>query len=89
MPIEVSFNKHKFDVYNNRILFVGNLFMPNNVGGIIWYLKNVHADLLDYDKNIKLTIAGNAKNGISSELQEAINLYPKDAIELIKKSHRL
>ncbi|EKD1091502.1 glycosyltransferase family 4 protein, partial [Shigella sonnei] len=84
MPIEASFNKHKFGAFNNRILFVGNLFMPNNVGGIIWYLKNVHSDLLGYDKKIKLTIAGNAKNGISSELQEAINIYPKDAIELIK-----
>ncbi|ELS1885477.1 TPA: glycosyltransferase [Raoultella planticola] len=84
MPVKYDFNTQKFYKYKNKMIFVGNLFMPNNVSGIIWYLNNVHANLLKLNGGIELTIAGNAKNGISDELEVAIKKHPASAIKLIK-----
>lgn len=83
MPIVNEFKEDKFDIYNCNVLFVGNLFMPNNLQGLIWYLKKVHPKVLEVNSNIKLTIAGNAKNGISQELKKAINAFDQSNINLV------
>ncbi|MGK2372334.1 glycosyltransferase, partial [Klebsiella pneumoniae] len=57
--------------------------MPNNLQGLIWYLNKVHPMVIKENPDIKLTIAGNAKNGISEELKKAISIYDGNAINLI------
>lgn len=43
-----------------NVLFVGSLFMPNNVSAVKWYLEHVHQRLLDIPE-YKFIIAGNTK----------------------------
>ncbi|EPY6975749.1 MULTISPECIES: glycosyltransferase [Klebsiella] len=83
MPVINPFKDGKFDTHTCNVLFVGNLFMPNNLQGLIWYLNNVHPIVIKENPDIKLTIAGNAKNGISEELKRAISLYDGKSIKLI------
>ncbi|BBF65116.1 glycosyltransferase family 4 protein [Acidithiobacillus ferridurans] len=42
------------------VLFVGSLFMPNNLEGLSWYVNFVHDHLLDIP-DYKLIIAGNSR----------------------------
>jgi len=83
IPVMHPFKYDKFDLHNCNVLFVGNLFMPNNLQGLIWYLNKVHPMVIKENPDIKLTIAGNAKNGISEELKKAISIYDGNAINLI------
>lgn len=84
VPLSKLFNTAKFDNSFVQILFVGNLFMPNNIKGIVWYLNEVHELVLSYNSDIHLTIAGNAKNGISDELTSALAKFPHEKVTLVK-----
>ena len=50
----------KQDLKSKNVLFIGSLFMDNNIEGILWYIKNVHYQIKDYEKNYKLIIVGNS-----------------------------
>jgi polysaccharide biosynthesis protein PslH len=54
-PVNSSFLTQKLS--NSKVLFIGSLFMPNNIEGLDWYLKNVHPKLL-YIEGYELTIVG-------------------------------
>ncbi|WP_229792295.1 glycosyltransferase family 4 protein [Cognatilysobacter bugurensis] len=43
------------------VLCVGNLFMPNNLQGLLWYLENVHELLRARVPFYKLVVAGNTR----------------------------
>ncbi|MFZ5957322.1 glycosyltransferase family 4 protein [Pseudomonas knackmussii] len=47
---------------SGKVLFVGSLFMPNNIFGLRWYLENVHKKLIKTHDNYQLTIVGNSKD---------------------------
>ena len=49
------------ELSNKNVLFIGALFMPNNLEAIVWYLKNVHVSLIE-NRNYKLIIAGSTGN---------------------------
>jgi len=53
----------------NNVIFIGTLLMPNNFGGIQWYLKHVHPLLLDIG-GYHLTIAGNTGTAEESKYFE-------------------
>jgi|694.fasta_scaffold45603_5 hypothetical protein len=54
-PINSSFLIQKLN--NKNVLFIGSLFMPNNIEGLYWFLQNVHPKLLEIDK-YELSIVG-------------------------------
>jgi glycosyltransferase involved in cell wall biosynthesis len=63
LPAYVDLSDMKFNPSDSsNVLFVGSLFMPNNVWGINWYLKNVHPILCKKNTEYRLIIAGNFKN---------------------------
>lgn len=45
----------------NDVLFVGSFFMPNNIQGIDWYIKNIHEKILKKIPNYRLILAGNSR----------------------------
>jgi len=49
------------ELANKQVLFVGALFMPNNLEAIMWYLNNVHNFLLK-EENYKLIIVGSTND---------------------------
>jgi glycosyltransferase involved in cell wall biosynthesis len=51
-----ALNEHSRN--SKTVLFVGSLFMPNNLEGIRWYINTVHNKLLDIP-DYSLCIAGN------------------------------
>ncbi|MDO6407405.1 glycosyltransferase family 4 protein [Pantoea phytobeneficialis] len=84
MPAVKEFREEKFSAKKANVLFVGNLFMPNNLKGIIWYLEEVHEKILSQSPDVVLTIAGNAKNGIDSDLLKAISRFEDGKVSLIQ-----
>lgn len=76
---------------NSQVLFVGNLFTPNNINGLQWYLDEVHQKLLTSNKDYELVIAGNTKGkkiALTNLNQPRIRLYdsPANLDELYKTS---
>lgn len=57
LPASVNDAFAKQELSSKTVLFIGALFMPNNVEAIMWYLQNVHS-LLVAEKNYKLIIVG-------------------------------
>lgn len=55
-PINATFVNRKLD--NQYILFIGSLFMNNNLEGIIWYLNNIHNIICKSFPDYKLIICG-------------------------------
>ena len=52
--------KRERSLVANNVLFVGSLFMPNNIEALNWYLNHVHPKLKKV-KDYKLIIAGSTK----------------------------
>lgn len=46
---------------SKNVLFIGNLTTSTNINGLLWYIKNVHSQLLKCNPEYKLTIAGSCK----------------------------
>lgn len=57
LPTAINDEFVKQELSNKNVLFIGALFMPNNLEAIIWYLKNVHF-LLSNNKKYKLIVVG-------------------------------
>lgn len=55
-PINQKFINRKLTDHN--VLFIGSLYMDNNIEGLLWYLKNVHVKLIDEVPNYRLIICG-------------------------------
>lgn len=53
------------ETQNRNVLFVGSLFMPNNLNGLDWYIRRIHNYLLESYDNYKLTIVGSTQNNVS------------------------
>ena len=61
MPPPFSLKEFKKqDLTSKNVLFIGSLFMDNNMEGILWYIKNVHYQIKSHEKNYKLIIVGNS-----------------------------
>lgn len=55
-PINQEYKKRKLE--NNNVLFIGSLFMENNIEAIQWYLDNVHDSVCTSIQDYKLIICG-------------------------------
>lgn len=62
------------DLGARRVLFIGSLFMVNNIEGLFWYLDHVHNGLLNIE-GYSLVVAGNC-TGVSEELLSTIENTP-------------
>lgn len=57
LPSAINGPFHQQELISKTVLFVGALFMPNNIEGLVWYLDFVHPFLLK-EENYKLIIVG-------------------------------
>lgn len=60
---------------NKKVLFIGSLFMSNNIEGLMWYLGNVHNNLCQLFSDYKLVIAGNTKGININHFSETLANY--------------
>lgn len=75
---------------NKNVLFIGSLFMVNNVEAVIWYLINVHDYISEKYPNYTFIIAGNTKNQTLSWLYNTIKSVKfKGNIEIIESPEYL
>ncbi|WP_117883838.1 glycosyltransferase [Aureibaculum luteum] len=88
LPAPVNLSRMKVQKLEGKnVLFVGSLFMPNNIEGLMWYLKNVHKEICKKNQDYKLIIAGST--GSVSE-DKLINLFQKHSqLELILNKENL
>lgn len=63
--LPASVDVEQFLTYKSKdcktVLFIGSLFMSNNIEGLMWYLNNLHNKLCLSLSDYKLIIAGNTK----------------------------
>ena len=76
------FIKQKLSVSN--VLFIGALFVPNNLEAIVWYLKNVHS-LVEKERNYKLIIVGSTGEFEPKKYQEIFSKYSNVEVFLNQK----
>lgn len=65
-PGRVEFRRRLSD--GSSVVYVGSLFMENNIHGLRWYLDNVHPLLQKKSDKYRLIIAGNTKGRDIREL---------------------
>lgn len=77
LPVSLNINDiKKFKSKNNKnVLFIGSLFMPNNLEGLKWFLNKVHNNILNEEPSYKLIIAGNTIGVNLEELNSFFSAY--------------
>lgn len=73
-PFEVK-TKFRFKREGFKVLFIGSIFMDNNLSSIYWYLENVHNRLINIPE-YKFYIAGNTK-GLEIKQLKKITSFKK------------
>ncbi len=58
---------------HSSVIFIGSLFMPNNLEGLYWYIELVHDRLSLRLTGYKLLIAGNTRGGMDKKLMHLIS----------------
>lgn len=82
LPAPINLTSIKQQKLNTKnVLFIGSLFMPNNIEGLLWYIKNVHKEVCKRNINYKLIIAGSSGDVSKKKLKKLFNQY--DQLELI------
>ncbi|MCP2026418.1 glycosyltransferase involved in cell wall biosynthesis [Flavobacterium sp. HSC-32F16] len=74
LPASVNDVFVKQKLSNKNVLFIGALFMPNNLEAIIWYLQNVHSSLIS-EKEYKLIIVGSTGDKEPKIFEEIFKKY--------------
>lgn len=72
--------------YSKTVLFVGSLFMENNIQGLDWYLENIHEKLLKKHIDYKLIIAGSSGSIQVNQLKNKYAHLKSVELYLNKKS---
>ncbi|MGG8496013.1 glycosyltransferase family 4 protein [Tenacibaculum sp. TC6] len=76
LPPPFSLNEiKKQNLDTKKVLFVGSLFMDNNIEAILWYLKNIHNEILKYEKDYEFIIAGSLGNKTKEVVKKSFNRY--------------
>jgi hypothetical protein len=73
-PFSISEIKTQ-ELTSKNVLFIGSLFMPNNIEGLNWYLNNVHTSLCKNVKDYKLIIAGSTNKTNTVALSKRLNSF--------------
>ncbi|SDI66038.1 Glycosyltransferase involved in cell wall bisynthesis [Pseudomonas delhiensis] len=68
------------------VLYIGSLFMPNNIFGLRWYLEKVHPTIESSLPNYRLHIAGNTRDHEITWLKnyKNIEIYPNASDEMLE-----
>lgn len=74
-PINSNFIKRQLD--NNNVLFLGSLFMENNLEGILWYLDNVHNKLCSMFEDYTLFICGSTGDNTETYFIKKFEKYKR------------
>lgn len=61
-------------VHSNEVLFVGSLFMPNNIFALDWFLTQIHPELISRE-NYKFVVVGAVKS--DEEKDRILKKYAK------------
>lgn len=83
-PINQSFVSRKLE--GTKVLFIGALYMDNNLDAILWYLKNVHSDVADQVSDYELVIGGSTGNKGEAYFQTLFSKYDRVDLRLNIKS---
>lgn len=76
LPAPFSISDIKIpDLKSKSVLFVGSLFMDNNIEGILWYLNTIHAKICKEVNEYKLIIAGSLGERREEELTKVFGTY--------------
>ncbi|PQJ21876.1 glycosyltransferase family 4 protein [Tenacibaculum sp. SG-28] len=76
LPVPFSISDIKRPVLKSKsVLFVGSLFMDNNMEGILWYLNTIHAKICKEVNEYKLIIAGSLGEKKEQELRKVFDAY--------------
>jgi hypothetical protein len=79
-----------FSRKNYNVLFVGSLFMPNNIQGLKWFIRHIHPKLIGEFKEYNLIIAGKlyAKNSVPFFKDKNIIFYdsPDDLTHIYREA---
>jgi len=79
-PVKMNETNSINDLNTMKVLFVGALFMPNNLEAIDWYLKNIHEHILQDFPEYTFLIAGSTGRFTKDYYNEKFSGY--QAIEL-------
>jgi hypothetical protein len=62
-PTVIDFSELKKRNFTTKyVIYVGALFVPNNIDGLSWYIKNVHQYLIKIIPEYKFILIGSTKN---------------------------
>lgn len=76
LPSPINLNDFKKNnLKTNNVLFVGAMFMPNNIEAIEWYLKNIHEDVSRDFPKYKFIIAGSTGRYSKAYYEEKFSTY--------------
>jgi len=72
LPAAVDVNNMRAYVKRDRknVLYVGSLFMPNNIEGLIWYIEHIHDALTHRYADYILNVAGNVRGADCKQLDD-------------------
>jgi hypothetical protein len=74
--------------------YLGNLFMPNNVQGLVWFLEKVAPLLLDACPGLRLFIAGSQPSdriraALAARPEVTLIENPRDAVTVLRDAQVL
>lgn len=74
---------------HGTVMFVGSLFMPNNVEGLRWYLDRVHP-LLVREPHYRVVIAGRGGEALTQELAryDRVTMVPDPTDEALEEIYQ-
>lgn len=77
LPSPINSNFLKRELNNKNVLFLGSLFMENNLEGIIWYLNNVHDKLCSIFEDYTLFICGSTGDNTEAYFVKKFEKYKR------------
>lgn len=84
LPASVNDTFINQQLSSKKVLFIGALFMPNNLEAIMWYLKKVHPSLIK-DENYKLIIVGSTGDNNPEIYQRIFDHFSNIEVSLNQK----
>lgn len=84
-PIDLTSLKQQ-KLIGKNVLFIGSLFMPNNIEGLLWYLNNVHGEVCRKNKDYKLIVAGSTGDVSKDSLYKLFEKYNQLELNLNKEN---
>jgi len=86
LPVPFAISEVKKQSLNTKtVLFIGSLFMENNIEAIKWYLNHIHTELIAKAKDYEFIIAGSLGDTTEKSIQKMVQGYKKVSLHLNRK----